>query len=436
MLARQAVQPMDILFQNDLKVKFITVKSCKMNQGFKLLFLLKKGRISKKGTLPIFARVTIDGKRIEWSLQKTCEPSKWNQDKGRANGTKTETLQLNSFLNTIQGAILEVQNEYALRKKQLDISAFRSRFIDKNEKQIQTLLQIYQDHNDQFEKLTIAQYSWGTFKKFKSALYSLKKFIQWKYKKPDVNLNEINHQFIKDYEFYLKAIQGMQHNSAMGNIKKLKKIVRHCVANDWITNDPFRSYRITTQETFRNFLLMGELENLISKEISISRLDQVRDIFVFSCYTGLSYSDVIDLKASDICIGIDGEKWIFTKRKKTNTLSRIPLLAIAIGLLSKYSNHPEAVSAGKLFPPISNQRLNGYLKEISVICGINKDLTFHCARHTFATTVTLTNGVPIETVSKMLGHRSLRTTQLYAKILDSKISEDMKELKKKLIQLN
>jgi site-specific recombinase XerD len=405
-----------------------------MNQGFKLLFLLKKGRISKKGTLPVFVRVTIDGKRIEWSLQKSCEPSKWNQDKGRANGTKTEILQLNSFLNTIQGAILEVQNEYALRKEKLDISIFRSRFKDKNINQIQTLVQIYQDHNDQFEKLTIGQYSWGTFKKFKSALCSLKKFIQWKYKKPDINLNDINHQFIKDYEYYLKVIQSIQHNSAMGNIKKLKKIVRHCVANEWIKNDPFRSYRITTQETSRNFLLMGELENLISKQISISRLDQVRDIFVFSCYTGLCYSDVIDLKASDICIGIDGEKWIFTKRKKTDTLSRIPLLPIAIGLLTKYSNHPTAVSKGKLFPPISNQKLNSYLKEISIICGINKDLTFHCARHTFATTVTLTNGVPIETVSKMLGHRSLRTTQQYAKILDSKISQDMKELKKKLVQ--
>ncbi len=148
-----------------------------------------------------------------------------------------------------------------------------------------------------------------------------------------MELKEINHQFIKDYEYYLKAVQRVQHNSAMGNIKKLKKIVRHCVANEWIKNDPFRSYRITTQETFRNFLLMGELENLISKEISISRLDQVRDIFVFSCYTGLCYSDVIALKASDICIGIDGERWIFTKRKKTNTPSRIPLLPVANGLL-------------------------------------------------------------------------------------------------------
>jgi integrase len=215
-------------------------------------------------------------------------------------------------------------------------------------------------------------------------------------------------------------------------MKKLKKIVRICVANDWMTKDPFKSYRITTQETFRNFLLMGELENLIVKQFLISRLDQVRDIFVFSCYTGLSYGDVIKLTPSDISLGIDGDKWIFTKRNKTDTPSRIPLLPIAGALINKYSQNPKAVALGRLFPTISNERLNSYLKEIAVSCGINKELTFHCARHTFATTVTLTNGVPIETVSKMLGHRSLRTTQLYAKILDSKISEDMRILKVKL----
>jgi site-specific recombinase XerD len=407
-----------------------------MKQHFKFLFFLKKGKGSTSGILPIYARITIDGQRIDWSIQRSWAPSRWNKQTSRAVGTKSESSELNAYLDVIQNSIYDIQKEFALKKELLTAAIMKARILNNSEEKKHTILDIYQYHNERFEKMVGVQYSYGTFKKFKSALYSLQKFILWKYNKPDVELKEINHQFIKDYEYYLKVIQKIQHNSAMGNIKKLKKIVRHCVANEWIKNDPFRSYRITTQETSRNFLLMGELENLISKEISIGRLDQVRDIFVFSCYTGLSYSDVIDLKAVDICIGIDGEKWIFTKRKKTDTLSRIPLLPIAIGLLSKYSNHPTAVSAGKLFPPISNQRLNSYLKEISVICGINKELTFHCARHTFATTVTLTNGVPIETVSKMLGHRSLRTTQQYAKILDSKISEDMKELKKKLIKQN
>ena len=286
----------------------------------------------------------------------------------------------------------------------------------------------------QFEKLVGLEFAHGTFKKFKSALKSLEHFIEWKFNKKDVYLTEVSHKFITDYEFYLKAVQKLQHNSAMGNIKKLKKIIRQCVANDWLEKDPFKSYKITTKETHRNFLLKDELELLMNKNLPIHRLDQVRDIFLFSCYTGLSYSDVMMLSPKDISIGIDGEQWIFTKRTKTDTASRIPLLPIAKTILEKYSDQPRIKSSGILLPKLSNQRLNSYLKEISDICGFNKELTFHCARHTFATTVTLTNGVPIETVGKMLGHRSLRTTQIYAKILDSKVSSDMKELKLKLLK--
>ena len=220
----------------------------------------------------------------------------------------------------------------------------------------------------------------------------------------------------------------------MENIKKLKKIIRQCVANDWLDKDPFKYYKITPKETHRNFLLKDELELLMNKDFPVQRLDQVRDIFLFSCYTGLSYSDVMMLTQKDISIGIDGEQWIFTKRTKTGTASRIPLSPIARSILEKYSHQPHIMSSGILLPKLSNQRLNSYLKEISDICGFNNELTFHCARHTFATTVTLTNGVPIETVGKMLGHRSLRTTQIYAKILDSKVSSDMNQLKQKLLK--
>ena len=179
-------------------------------------------------------------------------------------------------------------------------------------------------------------------------------------------------------------------------------------------------------------MLESELETLRTKEITLQRLDQVRDLFLFSCYTGLAYSDVVSLSRSNISIGIDGEQWLFIKRTKTDTASRIPLLPVARSIIEKYSNHPITTTAGTLLPKLSNQRLNSYLKEISDICKFKKELTFHCARHTFATTVTLTNGVPIETVGKMLGHKNLRTTQAYAKILDNKVSNDMQQLKQRL----
>jgi site-specific recombinase XerD len=403
-----------------------------MSQNFKVLFYLKKGRNRNPNSLPIYVRVTTNGERGEWTCQRNWDPAKWNQQTGRANGNKDDARSLNQYLDAIQANIFEIQKEYALRNEPVTAKQVRAKVLHQTEEKQHTLIEVYQYHNDQFEKLVGAEFSYGTYKKFKSALKSLKEFLEWKFKKKDVYLTEVNHKFITDYEFYLKTIQNLQHNSAMVNIKKLKKIVRLCVANDWLDKDPFRSYKITTKETHRNFLLKDELATLRNKDIAVRRLDQVRDIFLFSCYTGLSYTDIMLLTQKDISIGIDGEQWIFTTRIKTDTASRIPLLPIPKEILGKYSQEPEIIHSDRLLPKLTNQRLNSYLKEISDLCGFNKELTFHCARHTFATTVTLTNGVPIETVSKMLGHKSLRTTQIYAKILDNKVSDDMQVLKQKL----
>ena len=406
-----------------------------MSVNFKVLFFLKKGKRANANSLPIYVRVTINGQRAEWSVQRNCDPARWNQHAGRISGNYDKAKVLNHFLDAIQGSIYEIQKEYTLRNEPVTAEQVRARMLHQSDEKKHSLVEVYQYHNDQFEKLVGAEFSYGTYKKFKSALTSLKAFLQWKFKKDNVCLAEVNHKFITDYEFYLKTIQKLQHNSAMGNIKKLKKIIRQCVANDWLDKDPFRSYKITTKETHRNFLLKDEVETLRIKEIAVQRLDQVRDIFLFSCYTGLSYSDVMMLTQKDISIGMDGEQWIFTNRIKTGTASRIPLLPVAKEILDKYASLPQAANSHRLLPKMTNQRLNSYLKEISDLCGFNKELTFHCARHTFATTVTLTNGVPIETVGKMLGHKSLRTTQIYAKILDSKVSSDMKELKEKLMRV-
>jgi len=405
-----------------------------MSQNFKILFYLKKGRNRNEKSLPIYVRLTINGERAEWTCQRNCDPVKWNQHTGRAIGNKDETKILNQHLDAIQANIFQVQKEYTLRNEPVAAAQVRAKILHETEEKKHSLIEVYQYHNDQFEKLVGSEFSYGTYKKFKSALKSLKAFLEWKFKKQDLYLTEVNHKFITDYEFYLKAVQKLQHNSAMVNVKKLKKIIRQCVANDWLDKDPFKSYKITTKETHRNFLMEDELETLIKKDISVPRLDQVRDLFLFSCYTGLSYTDVMVLTQNNISIGIDGEQWLFTTRTKTDTTSRIPLLPVARNIIEKYSNRPDIINSGNLLPKLTNQRLNSYLKELSDICEFNKTLTFHCARHTFATTVTLTNGVPIETVGKMLGHKSLRTTQIYAKILDTKVSSDMQVLKQKLLK--
>jgi site-specific recombinase XerD len=402
-------------------------------QNFKVLFFLKQGKGSNGKPLPIYVRITINGKRSEWSVQRNCERDKWNQAAGRATGTKEEIRILNAYLDAIQGNIFALQKEFALRNESVTPALIKTRVVHEPEQKPLTLITVFKYHNEQFGKLVGLEFSYGTFKKFKSALNSLQAFIQWKFNKKDIYLPEVNLKFITEYEFYLKSVKKLQHNSAMGNIKKLKKIIRQCIANDWLDKDPFRCYKITTKETHRNFLLNHELEILKTKVITIPRLDQVRDIFLFSCYTGLAYSDVMKLSPKDISIGMDGEQWIFTTRIKTGTASRILLLPMVKTILAKYSKRPDIINSNGLLPRLTNQKLNGYLKEISDICGFEKQLTFHCARHTFATTVTLTNGVPIETVGKMLGHKSLRTTQIYAKILDNKISSDMQQLKQKLL---
>ena len=189
---------------------------------------------------------------------------------------------------------------------------------------------------------------------------------------------------------------------------------------------------MTKKEVIPEFLTEHELNRIVSKKFTSERLSQVRDVFLFCCYTGLAFVDVEKLKPSEIGIGIDGTKWIFTHRQKTDALSRIPLLSVAIDILEKYKNHHDCINSGKVLPVLSNQKYNDYLKEIAGICSINKKFTTHTARHTFATTVTLSNGVPMESVSKMLGHKNLKTTQHYARVLDRKLSDDMNVLRNKI----
>jgi site-specific recombinase XerD len=403
-----------------------------MSQNFKTIFLLKKGKGSRSGALPVYVRITIDGTRAEWSAQRKCEPSRWSQQAGKMTGNKQDAMQLNQYLDALRTRIFDVQKEYTLKNIPLTAEMVKQKLLYQQQEMQHTLLSVYEYHNHQFGELVGIEFALGTFKKFKSALTSLKKYIEWKFKRPDIFLSELNHQFLTDYEFYLKSIQGMQHNSALNNIKKLKKIIRLCLANKWIESDPFFNYKMHIKQTHRVYLHQSELDILISKDFSLQRLQQVKDIFLFSCFTGLSYSDVMKLTIKDLSPGIDGDTWIFVRRTKTDTDARIPLLPSARNILAKYEHHPSLSVNKKLLPQLSNQRLNSYLKEIADACGFNKELTFHCARHTFATTITLNNGVPIETVGKMLGHTNLRTTQQYARILDRKVSDDMQALKIKM----
>jgi len=217
----------------------------------------------------------------------------------------------------------------------------------------------------------------------------------------------------------------------MKYIRNVKKVINQTVLNGWLPRNPFAQFKCSTHAVIREILDEAELSALYSKEFKQERLGEVRDVFLFCCFTGYAFIDVFKLKQTDVAKGIDGDCWIFTRRTKTNTVSNVPLLPQAEEIVNKYKDHPKCVQSGKLLPVNSNQKMNAYLKEIAILCNINKELTMHIARHTFATTVTLSNGVPIESVSKMLGHKKLATTQIYAKVLEHKVSEDMQHLKQK-----
>ncbi|MCD0456270.1 site-specific integrase [Chryseobacterium sp. LC2016-27] len=402
-----------------------------MNKTFNLLFFIKKNKIRTNGTAPIYLRITIDGKMADITAKRYINPKKWDNKAHRALGNSIEAKTLNVYLKTLEQQVYDCH--YLMMKEEEFVTSegLKSKLLG-TDISTRMLIPIFQDHNDKVEALVGQDFAPGTLERYKTSLKHTQEFLIWKYKTSDIDITKIDHAFIMDYDFWLRSVRKCANNTAVKYIKNFKKIIRLCMANGWLSKDPFVGYKAKLKVVERPYLSKEEIQTIYEKEFASDRLNQVRDIFLFSCYTGLAYVDVKKLSKSHINIGIDGDKWIFTNRQKTDTSTRVPLLPLAQELIFKYEEHPECVNLNVLFPVLSNQKMNSYLKEIANVCGINKELTFHIARHTFATTVTLSNGVPIESVSKMLGHTNIKTTQHYAKILDQKVSNDMSVLKTKL----
>ena len=402
-----------------------------MSRRFSLLFYLKKPKNYEGGSVPIYMRVSVGGRRTEFATQREVNPEKWKAQAGRVNGTKEDARALNAFLDTLQAKVYEAQRKLVEADESVNVNTIREIITGKKARS-KMLLEVFEYHNEQMKDLVDIDFAPGTMERYETALSHTKDFLKWKYNLEDIEIDKLSYEFVTEMEFYFKTVRKCCHNTSVKYISNVKKIVNICIKNGWLQKDPFFGYKMNKKEVIREFLSNDEIDAVYKKELPTDRLRLVRDIFIFSCFTGLSYADIQKLKRSEIIIGIDGDKWISTIRQKTETVSKIPLLPIALEILEKYKDHPKCVNQDVLLPILSNQNMNAYLKEIADLASIKKNFTFHCARHTFATTVTLTNGVPIESVSKMLGHRNLKTTQHYAKILDLKVSEDMSKLRNKL----
>ena len=404
-----------------------------LEKSFSLLFYLKKPKKYKEGEMPIYLRITVDGIAKEISIGRQCEPDKWNAKAGRASGIKENVKSLNAYLDTIQTKIYEGRRRL-LEKDELITSDSLKNFLKGTGDKPKTIIEIFQQHNDQMKSLVGKDFAPATLERYKKSLDHTTSFMEWKYGVSDMDIRKMDFDFVSQFEFWLKTFRNCNHNTTIKYIANFRKIVNHCIRSGWLEKDPFVGFKMTKKEVIPEFLTEYEVVVLGEKKFSSERLTQVRDIFLFCCYTGLAFADVKKLKISEIGVGVDGNEWIFTRRKKTDTISRIPLLPMALEIIDQYRNNTACINTEKVLPVLSNQKYNEYLKEIANICGINKNMTTHTARHTFATTITLSNGVPMESVSKMLGHKNLKTTQHYAKVLDKKISDDMNLLKAKMQQ--
>ncbi|MDC6367551.1 MULTISPECIES: site-specific integrase [Flavobacteriaceae] len=379
--------------------------------------------------LTIYARITVNGKRAEISLKRNVAVNEWDEIRGRVIGFSQKARLLNSYLDEVYVQIMDAHKQLLGEGKVITAQAIKARFLGQDDHH-KTLKELIEYHNT--TQTTVLRP--GTMKNYHSTKKYLHSFLEERLRLPDIHLKQLSYRFITDFEQYLrtykpkKARKTCSNNGTMKHLERLMKMVNLAVKLEWLEKDPFRNYKLNFHKTERSYLTERELKLIEETTFSGPGYEKVKDVFLFSCYTGLSYIDVKELRTHQLVLGIDGNHWIHTKREKTNEAVKIPLLPKAREILEKYSEESQRDILGKLLPVFSNQKMNSYLKVIAKACGIHKHITFHTARHTFATTVTLSNGVPIETVSKMLGHTKLTTTQIYARVLEQKVGEDMRHL--------
>lgn len=403
---------------------------------FSILFWIYSKR-AKNQNAPLYARITTDGRRLNISLKRKINVNLWNADKQRAKGTSGNSREINQYINEIHSQLFQCYQELRATNKRITPQMIKSKYFAE-EKVYYTMCDIIEYQNTlMFEKLR-----YNTSRLYLTSQKYILLFIKKEYKQNDIELSELDYDFILKFENFLRRHKPRHYqpkignNAALKHIQRLRRMVTLAFHIEWIDRDPFVKFKQKLTPTERGFLTTDELQKVEETVMDKERLKTGRDLFVFSCYTGIAYCDLILLNKSNIIKGVDKNYWIVTKRQKTGNPVKIPLLAKALKIISKYDGNIKCEISSTLLPPISNQKVNSYLKEIAELCQITKNVTFHMARHTFATTVTLTNGVPIETVSKLLGHHKISTTQIYARVVDSKISKDIDSLREKLKSLD
>lgn len=398
---------------------------------FRVLFIAKQSRAAKNGDACVVLRVTVNGQRCETTANIKVKSEKWNALAERVIGDSAEDAEINLRLDTIRMRIMQIYREMEFDREEITARKIIDRYTGRNQAPTIMLLDVFREHNERCHKLAGKDMAPATVERYETSLKHTANFIKFNYGVEDIPIDQVNHKFITDYEFYLKTERNCSHNSATKYLKNFKKIIRIALANDYIQKDPFANIKFHLEEVERDFLEDHEIRALLEKDIPVERLAQIRDAFVFCCFTGLAFSDAKGLKEEHIATDNNGNMWIRKPRQKTKNMCNIPLLDVAKGILDKYKDHPARITKGLMLPIPCNQKMNAYLKELATICGINKEMTTHLARHSFATSIALANGVSIENVAKMLGHSDTKMTRHYARVLDKSIMNDMQNVNSK-----
>lgn len=398
-------------------------------QTFNVLFFIRRTRPKKSGCVPIMLRISMEGQQVEIQLKRDVNPTQWNQAKERCTGKDLLSTEINRYLESVRHRLYDIHRTMEEERKLINPSEIKRRFLGVDVKH-KMILEVFQEHNDKCRELIGIDFAKVTVSRFDTCLRYLKEMIMKEYKVKDLPLQEVNHAFVETYIHFLKVEKSLSENTVIRYMKVIKKLTNMSIAYDWINKNPFASIKFHEKEVHKEFLTREELETLRTKEFGIERLNLVRDVFLFQCFTGLAFVDVSELKPEHIIPDNEGNLWIRKSRQKTSVMCNIPLLDIPIQILEKYKDHPFCQKKGILLPVLVNQKMNSYLKEIATCCGITKNLTTHTGRHTFSTVVALANNVSLENVAKMLGHTSTKMTQRYAKVLDQSIWRDMQEARK------
>ncbi len=391
---------------------------------FSVLFFIKRKKLLKNGDAPVYMRITIDGRFLETSLKRGVNPKLWNEKKQRSTGRDRLSIELNDYLDTTLTRIYRIHQQLIDECKPVNPQTVMNAYQGRTE-QPKMLREVFRQENTKYRQLLeIGDVVLGTVLRYERTERYLGEFMKKNYNVEDMPFRAIDNEFVRNFHIFLKVDKKAEQNTANKYCKNLKKIVRLALDNNWMEVNPFQGIKFSAKATTREFLSEKELTTLMKKDFEVERLNVVRDIFVFCSLTGLAFSDVAALRPEHISVDDEGNYWIHKARQKTKNMCSIPYLESARAIADKYREHPTCVAKGVVLPVLSNQRMNSYLTEIADCCGIKKSLTTHIARHSFAC-LALANGVSMEIIARMLGHSDIKTTKIYAKVVDKSIAEQM-----------